>query len=106
MRQAKILYKGSEAGLLSQYDDGSFSFEYNDTWFKDSSKPSISINLSKKKKEYHSIELFPFFYNMLPEGANKQLICKVNRIDVEDSFALLCISAEVDNIGAIQVIEL
>nr|WP_198675331.1 HipA N-terminal domain-containing protein [Pleomorphovibrio marinus] len=32
MRRAKVLYKEEEAGVLTQRDDGTFSFRYTDTW--------------------------------------------------------------------------
>ena len=54
MRKAKILYKDKEAGILTQYDDGSFSFCYNDSWIDDSSKPGISLTLPKIKQEFRS----------------------------------------------------
>ena len=106
MRQAKILYKNIEAGLLIQHDNGSFTFRYNDTWMNDTNKPSISLTLPKLKQEYHSEFLFPFFYNMLPEGSNKQVVCKYNRIDKSDYFGLLITTAKSDNIGAIRVIKI
>ena len=49
--------------------------------------------------------LFPFFYNMLPEGSNKQAVCKHNRIDSDDYFGLLMITAATDSIGAVRVIK-
>ena len=103
MREAIILYKNEEAGILSQHDDGSFTFRYNDSWLTDSNKSSISLTLPKNKQEYHSDYLFPFFYNMLPEGSNKQVVCKHNRIDSSDYFGLLMTIAKNDNIGAIRV---
>ena len=106
MRQAKILYKDEEAGLLIQHDDGAFTFHYNEPWLEDRSKPSISLTLPKMKKEYHSKFLFPFFYNMLPEGSNRQVVCKHNRIDTDDYFGLLMTIAKNDSIGAVTVIKL
>lgn len=106
MRQAKILYKNIEAGILTQHDDSSFTFRYNDSWMNDDSKPGISLTLPKEQQEYHSKHLFPFFYNMLPEGSNKQLVCKLNRIDLSDYFGLLLTAAKNDNIGAIRVVKL
>ena len=50
--------------------------------------------------------LFPFFYNMLPEGSNKQNICFELRIDPKDYFGLLLTTAKYDTIGAIQVKEI
>lgn len=105
MRRAKILYKDEEAGLLIQQDDGSFTFRYDDRWWTDTSKPGISLTLPKTRQEFHSTFLFPFFYNMLPEGINKQVACKLNRIDLSDHFGLLMLMAKEDSIGAVRVIK-
>ena len=106
MRQATILYKNEEAGLLIQHDDGSFTFKYNNSWINNDAKPAISLTFPKKLQEYHSKYLFPFFHNMLPEGSNKQLVCKLNRLDLNDYFGLLLTTAKYDNIGAIRVIKI
>ena len=106
MRSAKILYKGDEAGELIQSDDGSFTYKYNDSWLSDYSKPAISLTLPKSRQEYHSNYLFPFFYNMLPEGSNKQVVCRMMRIDEEDYFGLLMTTAKYDTIGAVRVIKI
>jgi len=106
MRKARILYKDEEAGVLTQHDDGSFSFNYNDIWLAGSNKPDISPTLPKSKKEFHSEFLFPFFYNMLPEGSNKQVACKLNRIDQSDYFGLLMTTAKYDTIGAVRVLKI
>ena len=106
MRQAKILYKDEEAGILTQYDNGSFTFSYHQSWITDSTKPSISLTFPKLEKEVHSKFLFPFFYNILPEGSNRQVICKYNRIDEDDFFGLLMTTAKYDSVGAVRVIKL
>lgn len=106
MRKAKVLFKNEEAGILTQYDDGSFSFRYQDEWITNNNKQSISLTLPKIEKEFHSKHLFPFFYNMLPEGSNKQVVCKLNRIDREDHFGLLMTTAKNDSIGAVRIIKL
>ncbi|HEY0176874.1 MAG TPA: HipA N-terminal domain-containing protein [Pedobacter sp.] len=106
MRQAKVLFKGEEAGLLTQHDDGSFTFQYHTSWIENAEKPGISLTLPKTEKAYHSAFLFPFFYNMLPEGSNKQVVCKLNRIDQDDYFGLLMTTAKTDTIGAITVIKI
>ena len=106
MRRAIILYKKVEAGILTQSDDGSFTFRYHDQWFESKDSPAISLTLPKNQQEYHSEFLFPFFYNMLPEGSNKQNICFELRIDPKDYFGLLLTTAKYDTIGAIQVKEI
>jgi len=103
MRQAEIYFKDEEAGLLTQLDDGSFTFRYHDQWMSDNRKPPISLTLPKNKQKYYSDYLFPFFYNMLPEGTNKQVVCKHMRIDKDDYFSLLLSTARYDTIGAVTV---
>ncbi len=103
MRKAEVLYKDEKAGVLIQTDDGSFTFSYSDEWISISNKPSISPTLPKNRKEFNSSFLFPFFYNMLPEGSNKQSICKYYKIDEDDYFGILMITAKVDSIGAVRV---
>lgn len=106
MRKAKILFKNEEAGVLTQHDNGSFTFNYNDSWLSDETKPAISLTFPKSQREYHSDFLFSFFYNMLPEGSNKQIVCKLNRLDLDDYFGLLLTTAMNDNIGAIRVVKI
>lgn len=103
MRQVRVLFKGEEAGLLTQHDNGSFIYRYHDQWMANSSKPPISITLPKNKQEYQSDYFFPFFFNMLPEGTNKQVVCKYMRIDENDYFSLLLNTAGFDTIGAVTV---
>ena len=106
MRSAKILFKNEAAGILTQHDDGSFSFRYHDGWVADSNKQSISLTLPKTEQEFHSKFLFPFFFNMLPEGSNKQVACKLNRIDHDDYFGLLITTTKNDSIGAVTVVSM
>jgi HipA-like protein len=106
MRKAKVLFKNEEAGILIQHDDGSFSFHYHENWIGNSNRQSISLTLPKTEKEFHAEYLFPFFYNMLPEGSNKQVVCKLNRIDREDYFGLLMTAAKNDSIGAVRIVKL
>jgi len=105
MREAKVLFKDVEAGILTQHDDGSFTFCYHEAWLIDSSKPGISLTLPKTEQTFHSQFLFPFFYNMLPEGSNKQVVCQLNRIDNDDYFGLLMNTAKHDSIGAVKIIK-
>ena len=106
MRKAIVLFKNEEAGILTQNDDGSFVFQYHNEWCVNNSKPSISLTLPKTEKEFHSQFLFPFFFNLLPEGPNKHLVCQLNRIDQDDYFGLLMYSAKNDSIGAVRIIKI
>lgn len=103
MRKAIVLYKGEDAGMLTQHDDGTFTYRYHDQWMDDDRKPAISLTLPKASQEYQAQHLFPFFFNMLPEGSNKAVVCRLMRIEEDDDFGLLLATAKDDSIGAVTV---
>jgi serine/threonine-protein kinase HipA len=43
------------------------------------------------------------FFHLLPEGANKQAVCKFKKIDPSDHFGILLNTAQFDTIGAITI---
>jgi len=93
------------AGLLTELDTGEYVFRYDDTYFYNTTLPPVSVTLPKGKQHFQSKELFPFFFNMLSEGANRKLQCRVLKIDTEDDFGLLLKTAANETIGAISVEE-
>lgn len=101
MRMAEVYNNQILSGILTELNDGSFTFRYEDRYFSDPSQPAISLTLPKKKQEYHSPFLFSFFYNMLSEGANRAYQAKLFYADEQDDFKILVESAMYDNIGAI-----
>ena len=92
------------AGTL-EYRDNAYIFTYDHSFFNDPALPSISITLPKTKKEYRSELLFPFFYGLLAEGTDKQLQCKILKIDERDHFTRLLRTAQQETIGAVTVRE-
>ena len=48
-----------------------------------------SATLPKRKEEYRSKELFPFFYGLLAEGKQKERQCRELCIDENDHFTRL-----------------
>lgn len=105
MREAKVIFKDEQAGILTQHDNGSFTFCYLDAWLADKDKPAISLTFPKSEQPFHSAFLFPFFYSLLPEGSNKQVVCKLNRLDKDDYFGLLMTTAKNDTIGAVRIVK-
>ena len=103
MRKAEIYRNNNLAGLLIEKNRNDYIFRYNNDYFNDTSKPSISLTLSKTAQEHRSNCLFPCFFNMLSEGANKILQCRRLRIDEKDNFGLLIATANMDTIGALTV---
>lgn len=103
MRKASVYRNGELIGSLTEENTGRYIFEYDDDWYRDSSKPAVSLTLPRSQKRYESKYLFPFFYNMLSEGVNKKLQCTQLKIDEKDSFGLLMATSQYDTIGAITV---
>ncbi|MDR0972406.1 MAG: HipA N-terminal domain-containing protein [Prevotellaceae bacterium] len=101
MRGAKVYVKGIEAGTLTENDNGSYSFEYEPRYFADTSMPEVSLTLPKTQTRFTCDYLFPFFFSMLSEGANKEAQCRLLKIDENDYFGLLLATASYDTIGAI-----
>lgn len=99
-----IYYNGILAGII-RYTNGNYVFEYNDQYFSNPDAPSISITLPKTKKEYRSPVLFPFFFGLLAEGADKELQCKTLKVDEKDHFTRLLKTAANETIGAVTVQE-
>jgi HipA-like protein len=106
MRQAMVLFNNVPAGTLTETNNREYVFRYLDAYLMESGYPSISVRLPKSNKEFQSEVLFPFFFNMLSEGANKQLQTRFLKIDEDDYFGLLLKTAAHETIGAITVKEL
>ena len=79
MRQGTVYYNEIIAGVITELNDGSYVFNYEDTYFSNSSLPPISVTISKTKQIHKLKTLFPFFYNMLSEGANRKIQCRIFR---------------------------
>jgi serine/threonine-protein kinase HipA len=106
MRIAKILYNEEEAGIITQHDDGSFSFRYHDEWMRDDTKSGFCRTMPKTQQLYQSNYLFPYFFNIIPEGANRKAICTDLKIDEDDYFGILLVTGKHDVIGAVKVVEI
>ena len=103
MRQLDVYVNQQKAGVLIEQRPGEgYSFHYNEAYLA-SGSPSISVTLSKKHESYESPTLFPFFMNMLPEGANRKVICRTSRVDENDFFGLLAAMAGKDFIGGVHI---
>lgn len=101
MRQLHIYMNDTLAGVLTeQHPGGGYTFVY-DTSYQASSQPPISLTLPKRQEPYTSEYLFPVFANILPEGANRKVICRVYHLDERDLFSLLYIMADGEFVGAL-----
>lgn len=102
MRKAMVNFKGIPAGILAENETG-FEFRYDDIYFQNPTQRAISLTLPKTQQTYTYPSLFPVFFNMLPEGYNKETLCQLLRLDENDFFGLLLAAAQYDTIGAITI---
>jgi serine/threonine-protein kinase HipA len=102
-RKAAIYRNGELVGTLTEESRSRYVFRYDDCWWAVPDKPAVSLTMPKTQQEYSSQFLFPFFFNLLSEGANRQLQCRWLKIDEADHFGLLLATAQDDTVGAITV---
>lgn len=71
MRQLEVYVNDVKAGLLTELNPGKgYTFVYTEAYAV-SDMPPVSLTLPKRKEAYEAEFLFPFFTNLLPEGANR-----------------------------------
>jgi serine/threonine-protein kinase HipA len=103
MREAEIYRNDTLAGILTQKDDGTFEFNYSPQYLSDQHSPAIGLSFPKSQESYQSRRLFPLFFNMLSEGANRKLQCRLHQLDENDHFGLMLAIAGEDTVGAVSV---
>lgn len=103
MRKAAVYNNRRLAGFLTENEDRSYTFSYDKDYLSDSCTDAISLTFPKRAEPYRNEFLFPFFFNMLSEGTNKDIQCRKLKIDENDFFGLLLETAAIDTIGAITI---
>lgn len=102
MRQAKIYYNSIYCGLLTETDDGDYTFGYNDSYIEKYPKQFITFNLPVQKEMYSEKRLFPFFEGLIPEGWLLNIASKSWKINKNDRMGLLLACCQ-NCIGAVSV---
>jgi serine/threonine-protein kinase HipA len=106
MAKAGIYNNGELAGYLEKRAANDYHFIYDNNYRADPSLPAISLGFPKGQQEYQSPVLFSFFAGLLAEGINKEIQCRLLKIDEQDDFTRLLKTAGEDTIGAITVKEI
>lgn len=99
MRQAFVNINKQKAGILKEVSASEYTFEYCKDHLSRKDALPVSITLPLTDKVYACDVLFPCFFNLLSEGANKKAQCKTLRIEPDDYFGLLLATAQSDTIG-------
>lgn len=102
-RKAIVYYNDKVAGYLSKVN-GKYIFRYDENYLLEK-YPPICISFPKRTQPFESEKLFAFFYGLLAEGDNKEIQCKMLKIDENDHFTRLIKTAGENTIGAVTVRE-
>lgn len=99
MRACKVYVHDTEAGILKETDNKEYVFTYHESY---QGEP-VCLAMPVRQKPYHSDHLFPYFFNMLSEGANRQVQSTLLHIDEKDDFGIMLATAQYDTIGAVTI---
>lgn len=98
-----VYCNGVKAGILEKTISGGYRFTYDHAYLENTRNPPISLTLPKTSEAYQLKVLFPFFSGLLSEGVNKEIQCRLLKIDENDDFGRLLFASGEDTIGAITV---
>jgi len=105
MQEAKVYRNNKEIGLLQKDDTGVYHFQYHTSYIGSEEALSISVHFPLQEEVFSSKILFPFFFNLLAEGAIKEMQCRELKIDPDDNFMRLIKTTEFNTIGSITLKE-
>ncbi len=103
MRQGKIFYKDIFAGLITETNDGEYTFQYDTEYIKKFPNRFISFTMPVSEKLYKDKRLFPFFEGLIPEGWLLDIAVQSWKINKSDLMGLLLACCQ-NCIGAVSVL--
>jgi len=103
MRQAKVFYGDSLAGLLTETDDGLYVFQYDEAYSIAFPNQFLSFTMPVRKEPYTDKRLFAFFEGLIPEGWLLDIAHKNWKLNINDRMGLLLACCQ-NCIGAVSII--
>ena len=89
MRKASIYYKDVLAGILTETDEGEYTYQYEEKYRSEYPKQFITFTMPVNTKTYTDKGLFPFFEGLIPEGWLLDIASKNWKINQNDRMGLL-----------------
>jgi serine/threonine-protein kinase HipA len=102
MRQGIVKYNNTKAGLLTEEDNGEYSFLYDDKYVQTYPNQFISFQMPVTSRPYKSKRLFPFFDGLIPEGWLLNIAAESWKINQNDRMGLLLACCQ-NAIGAVSI---
>lgn len=101
MRKATVAVHAVNAGILEQFNNGSYQFTYADNY----NGAPVSLTMPLTQKVYIFENFPPFFEGLLPEGVMLEAFLRKYKIDSNDYFGQLTAVGD-DVVGAVTIREL
>jgi serine/threonine-protein kinase HipA len=99
--KAAVKYNGIFAGILEKTLRG-YAFIYDKEYERNGGRP-VSITMPFTQNPFENKMLFPVFINLLSEGSNKKMQCRLLKIAEDDYFNLLLATAKFETIGPLTI---
>jgi serine/threonine-protein kinase HipA len=102
MRRGEIYYDDVPAGILTETDDGEYTFTYHDAYIEKHPDQFLTFSMPVTKTVYRDKRLFSFFDGLIPEGWLLDIASKSWKINLNDRMGLLLACCQ-NCIGAVSV---
>lgn len=102
MRQAEIFYNNDLAGILTETDDGEYTYQYDKKYIAEYPDRFITFSMPVTETVYTDKRLFAFFEGLIPEGWLLDIASKSWKINQNDRMGLLLACCN-NCIGAVSV---
>lgn len=89
MRQGIVFYNSIFAGIITETDDGEYTFSYDPTYIQKYPNQLITFSMPVSSKVYKEKRLFPFFEGLIPEGWLLDIASDNWKINKNDRMGLL-----------------
>jgi serine/threonine-protein kinase HipA len=103
MRQGKVFYKDSFAGIISE-DSSGITFKYDGDYLKSGNAKPVSLTIPLREEPYFDKVMIPFFDGLILEGWLLDIAEKNWKINPRDRMGLLLTLCR-DCIGAVSIVE-
>lgn len=102
MRQGKVFYNDIFAGIITETNDGEYTFVYYPSYIDEYPKQFLTFSMPVTTKVYKDKRLFPFFEGLIPEGWLLDIASDNWKINKNDRMGLLLACCK-NCIGAVSV---
>ena len=105
MRRASIYYKDELAGILTETNEGIYTFQYDTKYIEKYPQWFITFTMPVTNTTYTDTRLFSFFEGLIPEGWLLDIASKSWKINQNDRMGLLLACCR-NCIGAVSVVQI